>query len=156
MLHYIKKVLQNGELKKALEEKQEIEEKKERERLAKEKEEHERKRCEEAERLQKYFEEKRPKYLETIKRAESIVIPKRKKEALSVNYEDFDALMYAIRQYTLEEYPQDEAHALRSFFHGHEWVKFWMPDKIIHCMDRNNYEYTMRKSYTCIAIRPKK
>jgi hypothetical protein len=143
MLNYAYKVLQNESVQNTILEKRKDYDKRQAELEQKEKE-------REAEVKRKYDEEHTPKYLAILERAKTITVPKKKKDALKVEREDFDSLVYAIWNYTYESYPFKESSKLRSAFQS---IKVWMPNDILHCLDEQDNEYILFRNSWITSLR---
>jgi hypothetical protein len=141
LLECIVKLLQNNSVKETLEKYQ-----LEKEQREKQLEEEEKKRKAEVKRI--YDEEHLPKYRAILQKAESMKIPKKKKDALQVQPDDFEALIYAMKTYSYDDYPSKEARVLSIRFAPDHPILVWMPNDILHCLDeKDNEEYILKYTW---------
>jgi hypothetical protein len=141
MLKHVYKILQNESVQKCILEKAKDHAKREAELAQQEKE-------REAEVKRKYDEEHLPKYRAILQKAESIKIPKKKKDALQVQPDDFEALIYAMKTYSYDNYPSKEARVLSIRFAPDHPILVWMPNDILHCLDeKDNKEYILKYTW---------
>ena len=144
MLQYMIKILTNNELKLVSEKIYAQQIKEANERAVMEEEEKRQQAIDKEERKRKYDEEHIPKYEAIKKKANDITIPTRKKNALTVKPQDFDAIAYKVKPYDYDAYPSNYEAQLKQFFRNGD-IRIWMPNDVLHCYDPvQDEEYTVR------------